>query len=967
MIKKCFALLCALFAFTGAMNAQDPDPTNYFISATFPDPFFRRWVQEQPFGSDGFLSYSERMSVTSIDLSSSTLGGIKSLEGIELFENLNTLNFSGTQVSSFDASALPKLRFLYCSNTPLLTSVDLSSCSNFGVFECNSSQLASLTLPSNANSTNQFEYLSCQKTKLTSLHLTNNTYSNVRLSHSPISSLTFGSDVAIEKLYCDSTYLTSLSIPASSNAKLLTVDCSGSRISSLDLSGKKRLAYLYCQDNELTTLDVTENTSLLKLKCWGNHLTTLDLSNNPDAQLEVPSAVENYVSETASLPIYFKSGQSQVQLKDGYVHGTVSNLFIYFADGTYQSKPSPTLLTTGWLMLWPVQKEITRLKYDFVPKSGAKTMKVEVAASEYGNPIVYDNFPDANFRAYLKAQPYGTDNMITPDELPSITTINVHGKHISDLTGIELFTSLTELDCAMNSLTTLNVSALTQLTKLNCWSNQLTSLNLLDLDNLEWLAADDNALTTLVLPRNSSLSYVNVSSNQLTSLNLYSQTTLDNLHCDNNALTSLDLSRCTRLTQLYCSGNDLTSLDLSALTALEHLYCQDNALTSLDLSANTALKYLYCNDNTLAALDLTANPLLLVLYCHNNQIKGTAMRALVQSMPDNSVSKTMRVYYQGSDTEGNEMSPAMVNYLTDRHWAVKYYDTSAWSDYTGGTATYNLWVAGQQVTSANANDVMGDGRRRVAFKEMDNRLELRSAIISCSGVGLRNTLPGLDILLVGSSRITSSSNVALQVSVNTSITGYEGTGKLFAMGNTNGVLISSGTLTVRDGATLVGDASQATPEMGINSTSGCGICGEMRTRTTISGTTVTYLGTLALQGIGTEVKAQGTLASIGPLKALNMTGFKFTSPANARWNASQHCVYAGNSLATDLVTIEYNYKQGDVNGDDEVDLSDAIMVTYYSLHQTPAKFNEAVADMNGDGQIDLSDAIVIIYKSLGVK
>lgn len=59
-------------------------------------------------------------------------------------------------------------------------------------------------------------------------------------------------------------------------------------------------------------------------------------------------------------------------------------------------------------------------------------------------------------------------------------------------------------------------------------------------------------------------------------------------------------------------------------------------------------------------------------------------------------------------------------------------------------------------------------------------------------------------------------------------------------------------------------------------------------------------------------------------------------------------------------------KMGDVNGDGEVDLSDAIMVTYYSMHVAPANFNEAVADMNGDGEIDTSDAIAIIYKSLGV-
>ena len=66
-------------------------------------------------------------------------------------------------------------------------------------------------------------------------------------------------------------------------------------------------------------------------------------------------------------------------------------------------------------------------------------------------------------------------------------------------------------------------------------------------------------------------------------------------------------------------------------------------------------------------------------------------------------------------------------------------------------------------------------------------------------------------------------------------------------------------------------------------------------------------------------------------------------------------------------TFSAKYKMGDVNGDREVDLSDAIMVTYYSLHVEPANFNKVVADMNGDGEIDLSDAIIIIYKSLGVK
>ena len=81
---------------------------------------------------------------------------------------------------------------------------------------------------------------------------------------------------------------------------------------------------------------------------------------------------------------------------------------------------------------------------------------------------------------------------------------------------------------------------------------------------------------------------------------------------------------------------------------------------------------------------------------------------------------------------------------------------------------------------------------------------------------------------------------------------------------------------------------------------------------------------------------------------------------------------AGNNVSSvnlpdiaSTLTIE-NYQQGDVNGDGEIDLSDAIMVTYYSLHIEPSGFIHKVADMNSDGEIDLSDAIIIIFKSLGV-
>lgn len=58
---------------------------------------------------------------------------------------------------------------------------------------------------------------------------------------------------------------------------------------------------------------------------------------------------------------------------------------------------------------------------------------------------------------------------------------------------------------------------------------------------------------------------------------------------------------------------------------------------------------------------------------------------------------------------------------------------------------------------------------------------------------------------------------------------------------------------------------------------------------------------------------------------------------------------------------------GDVNGDGTIDLTDAIMIVYYSLGQQPEGFIEKAADMNGDGAIDLTDGIIVVYKSLGAE
>jgi len=163
---------------------------------------------------------------------------------------------------------------------------------------------------------------------------------------------------------------------------------------------------------------------------------------------------------------------------------------------------------------------------------------------------------DPGFAAVLQGRDYISDaRRITRADVKGITELNVWNEGLASLKGIEYFTSLTQLLCFDNQLTTLDVSKNTAMTALDCSGNPLTALD--------------------------------VSKN----------TAMTGLSCDRNQLTSLDVSRNTALTRLSCYGNQLTFLDMSKNTALTALDCSENQLTSLDVSKNTALKRLFYQGN----------------------------------------------------------------------------------------------------------------------------------------------------------------------------------------------------------------------------------------------------------------------------------------------------------------------------------------------------------------------------------
>ena len=89
------------------------------------------------------------------------------------------------------------------------------------------------------------------------------------------------------------------------------------------------------------------------------------------------------------------------------------------------------------------------------------------------------NFQDKNFRDYVSSKfDTNKDGILSTDEAGKVQEIDVTGKGISSMKGVEKFKNLQRLWCCDNKLTTLNVSKNRKLIMLNCKHNNIGELNI---------------------------------------------------------------------------------------------------------------------------------------------------------------------------------------------------------------------------------------------------------------------------------------------------------------------------------------------------------------------------------------------------------------------------------------------------------------------------------------------------------
>lgn len=287
-----------------------------------------------------------------------------------------------------------------------------------------------------------------------------------------------------------------------------------------------------------------------------------------------------------------------------------------------------------------------------------------------GVDINEENFPDANFRNWLLSQSYGTDAVITDAEMAGITKIVARGCGIENLTGIQFFTELTELD----------VSNSEEMHPAEQW-NHISSIDLSGNTKLRVLWLDNNQIASIDLSPCSDLRKLGINNNLLTTLDVSQNVAMTMLSCENNKLTALNVTQNTGLAVLSCCGNQLTVLDVTENMVLEQLYCENNQLTSIDVTNHDKMMLFNCNNNQLTSLDLTGCTELYQLYCYNNQISGEAMTNMVNSLETPPRGGYMVVVDLDSDIEQNDITAEQAAVARAKTWSVEAIENNHYIQY----------------------------------------------------------------------------------------------------------------------------------------------------------------------------------------------------------------------------------------------------------------------------------------------
>ena len=243
------------------------------------------------------------------------------------------------------------------------------------------------------------------------------------------------------------------------------------------------------------------------------------------------------------------------------------------------------------------------------------------------------NIPDANLKAAIEAELGVTDP--EPADMLNLTSLETDNESISDLTGLETATNLSELWLHDNDINDLSpLAGLTNLTFLDLHSNNISDISpLMGLTNLTYVRLQYNEISNLSpLSGLTNLTDIRLHYNQISDLSpLAGLTNLTGLTLSGNQINdTIYLAGLTNLTYLKLSTNQISDLSpLVGMTNLTSLYLYSNQISDIAaLAGLTNLTYLNLHHNQISDLSPLAGMTVLArLFLDNNQISDISLLA----------------------------------------------------------------------------------------------------------------------------------------------------------------------------------------------------------------------------------------------------------------------------------------------------------------------------------------------------
>ncbi len=203
----------------------------------------------------------------------------------------------------------------------------------------------------------------------------------------------------------------------------------------------------------------------------------------------------------------------------------------------------------------------------------------------------------------------------------SLETLSLKFNKVSDIKPIECISTLKVLILGENPISSINLDKLGELTDLRLYGTNISDIDLTKTPKLESLYLQRTNVSKVDLTPLQSLDQALLnkcsSLTEIKASNLPSITRIDAVECN---LKSFEISDCPSLRELHLNSNKLTSIKMTNLAMLMRLNVYDNQLTSIDVSNLPLLMWLFVFDNQLTSIDLSANVPLREFRASNNPL-----------------------------------------------------------------------------------------------------------------------------------------------------------------------------------------------------------------------------------------------------------------------------------------------------------------------------------------------------------